>query len=177
MKLINPFKRSYTEKEIEFFQFLKGITLFEQLNFEQLSYFIPSMHMRLYKENEVVFFRGDPSHALYLLKEGEITLSIDIRDRFEELGTLHENKSFGDNTLVPDSKRIYNSIVSSEVAKIYVIPQINIFEIFDQHPKTKAKMLESYLKQQNDYMSRLFSSYKNNFGFFDLGQVYGKVTK
>ena len=177
MKLINPFKRSYTSKELEFFQFLKGVRLFEELNFEQMSYFIPSMHLRVYKMNEAVFFRGDPSHALYLLKEGEITLNIDIRDRFEDLGTLYENKSFGDNALVPEAKRIYNSIVSSEVAKIYVIPQINIFEIFDHHPKTKAKVLESYLKQQDDYMNRLFSSYKKNFGFFDLGHVYGKVPK
>jgi CRP-like cAMP-binding protein len=177
MKLINPFKRSYTDRELGFFQFLRGITLFEKLTFDQMSYFIPSMHLRVYKENEVVFFRGDPSHGLYLLKEGQITLSLDIKDRFENLGSLNENKSFGDNALVPEAKRIYNSIVSSEEAKIYMIPQINIFEVFDHHPKVKAKMLESYLKQQNDYMNRLFSAYKNNFGFFDLGHVYGKVVQ
>lgn len=176
MKLLNPFKKSYSNKELSLFRFLKRITLFEQLTFEQLSHFLPFMHMRIYKENEVVFFRGDPSHALYLLNEGEITLTLDIKERFENLGHLRTGKSFGDNVLVPDAQRIYNAIVSNEKAEIYVIPQINIFEIFEHYPKIKAKMLESYLKQQNDYMSRLFSTYKTNFGFFDLGHVYGKVT-
>ncbi|WP_236587479.1 Crp/Fnr family transcriptional regulator [Marivirga aurantiaca] len=154
---------------------MKKINVFEQLSFEQLSHFIPFMHLRIYKANEVVFFRGDPSHALYLLIKGEIALTLDIKDHFEHLGFLPADKSFGDNALVPDAKRIYNAVVSSEAAHIYVIPQINIFEIFEHYPKIKAKVLESYLKQQDEYMNRLFTAYKNNLGFFELGHVYGKL--
>jgi len=175
MKILNPFKKTYDHKQMVLFKFLKEIKLFEQLSFEQLSHFIPFMHMRVYKKDEVVFFRDDPSHALYLTQKGEISLTIDIQDRFESLGFLSENKSFGDNALIPGARRIYNAVVASEKAQIYVIPQINIFEIFDHYPKIKAKVLESYTQQQNDYMARLFSTYKTNFGFFDLGHVYGKM--
>jgi CRP-like cAMP-binding protein len=175
MKIQNPFKKSYDHKQIVLFKFLKEIKLFEQLTFEQLSHFLPFMHMRIYKQNEVVFFRDDPSHALYLNQRGEISLTIDIQDRFENLGVLHDNKSFGDNALIPEAHRIYNAVVASEKAQIYVIPQINIFEIFDHYPKIKAKVLESYTQQQNEYVARLFSTYKSNFGFFDLGHVYGKM--
>ena len=174
MKLINPFKKSYSNRELVLFRFLKGITLFEQLSFEQLAHFIPFMHMRVYKENEVVFFRGDPSQALYLLHKGEISLSIDINDRFETIGHISNGKSFGDNALVQDANRIYNAIITSEKAQIYVIPQINLFEIFDHYPKIKAKVFESYVNQQNQFMGKLFSAYKRNFGFFDLGDAYGK---
>ena len=174
MNVLNPFKKSYDNKQLVLFNFLKGITLFEQLSFEQLSHFLPFMHMRVYKKDEVVFFRDDPSHALYLIQKGEIALTLDIQERFENLGILAANKSFGDNSLIPEASRIYNAIIASEKAQIYVIPQINIFEIFDHYPKIKAKMLESYLLQQNEYMMRLFSAYKSNFGFFDLGHVYGK---
>ncbi|ADR20967.1 hypothetical protein MATR_14070 [Marivirga tractuosa] len=175
MKILNPFKKTYDHKQVVLFKFLKEIKLFEQLSFEQLSHFVPFMHMRVYKKDEVVFFRDDPSHALYLTQRGEISLTIDIQDRFESLGILTENKSFGDNALIPDARRIYNAVVASEKAQIYVIPQINIFEIFDHYPKIKAKVLESYTQQQNDYVARLFSTYKTNFGFFDLGHVYGKM--
>lgn len=175
MKILNPFKKRYDEKQLILFRFLKGIRVFEQLNFEQLSYFTPFMHMRVYKKNEVVFFRDDPSHALYITQKGEIALTLDIEDRFESLGSLKENKSFGDNALVSDARRIYNAVVISEKAQIYVIPQINIFEVFDHYPKIKAKVLESYTQQQNDYVTRLFSTYKTNFGFFDLGHVYEDI--
>ena len=175
MKVINPFKKSYSNRELVLFRFLKSISIFEQLNFEQMAHFVPTMHLRVYKENEVVFFRGDPSQALYLLHKGEIALSIDIKDRFETIGHLSSGKSFGDNSLVHDSSRIYNAIVTSEKAQVYVIPQINLFEIFDHYPKIKAKMMESYVNQQNQFMSKLFSAYKTNFGFFDLGDAYGKM--
>lgn len=175
MKILNPFRKTYDHKQMVLFQFLKEIKLFEQLSFEQLSYFLPFMHMRVYKKDEVVFFRDDPSHALYLIQKGEISLTLDIQERFESLGILYENKSFGDNALIPDARRIYNAVVASEKAQIYVIPQINIFEIFDHYPKIKAKVLESYTQQQNEYVARLFSTYKTNFGFFDLGHVYGKM--
>jgi CRP-like cAMP-binding protein len=148
--------------------------LFESLSFTQLAHFIPFMHMRTYRENEVVFFRGDPSQALYLLHKGELALSIDMKERFETIGHLSSGTSFGDNALLDDTTRIYNAIITSEKAQIYVIPQINLFEIFNHYPKIKAKVLESYMKQQNNYMHRLFSAYKTNFGFFDLGDVYGK---
>jgi len=175
MKILNPFKKSYSNRELVLFRFLKSISLFEQLNFDQLAHFVPFMHLRVYKENEVVFFRGDPSQALYLLHKGEISLSIDIKDRFETIGNFEGGKSFGDNALVHESNRIYNAIVSSEKAQIYVIPQINLFEIFDHYPKIKAKVFESYVSQQNQFMSKLFSAYKSNFGFFDLGDAYGKI--
>ncbi len=150
------------------------MVLFEQLNFEQLAHFIPFMHLRIYKEREVMFFRGDPSQALYLLNSGQIAFSIDIKDRFEVIGHLDKGKSFGDNVLLMDTTRVYNAHVTSEKAQVYVIPQINLFEIFDHYPKIKAKVLESYLMQQDEYIHRLFSAYKTNFGFFDLADVYGK---
>lgn len=176
MKLLNPFKKSYSNRELVLFRFLKAIPLFEQLNFDQLAHFIPFMHMRVYKENEVVFFRGDPSQALYLLHKGEIALTIDINDRFETIGHLKGGVSFGDNSLVQEASRIYNAIITSEKAQIYVIPQINLFEIFDHYPKIKAKVFESYVNQQNQFMGKLFSAYKTNFGFFDLGDAYGRIT-
>jgi len=148
--------------------------LFEQLNFDQLANFTPFLHVRKYKQNEVVFFRGDPSQALYLLLHGELTLSIDMKDRFETIGHIGDGKSFGDNALLENTTRVYNAIITSEKAQVYVIPQINIFEIFDHYPKIKAKVLESFLKNQDDYIHRLFTAYKTNFGFFDLGDVYGR---
>lgn len=130
------------------------------------------MHLRDYKYEEAVFFRGDPSHALYIVHRGSVNLNIDIKDKFQPLVTLKKGHAFGENSLIHDSRRIYNAIVGSEKAELYVIPHVNIYEVFDHHPKIKAKMMESLSEDYNQYMQKLFTAYKSSFGFFDIAQVY-----
>lgn len=170
--MINPFKKTFSEKEQGVFRFLSKIKLFERLTNEELALFIPYLYLRSYKLDEAVFFRNDPSHALYILKEGKISLNIDVKDKFEILATLLPGTAFGDNALLENTQRIYSAVTISEKADIFVVPQVNIFEIFADFPKIQAKMLMSLSEIYNNYTVNLFSSYKSSFGFFDLGQAY-----
>lgn len=170
--MINPFKKSYTLKELNIFRFLARIRLFESLSHEEMAYFIPYLYLRTYKENEAIFFRNDPSHAIYIIKKGVVTLNIDIKDKFEVLGILKTGAAFGDNALLKNSRRIYSAVIQSEMAELYVIPQVNILEIFNENPLIKAKMLNSLAEIYNEYTVNLFKAYKSSFGFFNLGEVY-----
>ncbi|MDQ3535337.1 MAG: cyclic nucleotide-binding domain-containing protein [Bacteroidota bacterium] len=170
--MINPFKKTYTLSQINIFRFLAKIRLFETLSHEEMAYFLPYLYLRTYKEGEAIFFRNDPSHALYIIKKGVITLNIDIKDKFEVLGILKTGSAFGDNSLLRNSRRIYSAITESEMAELYVVPQVNILEIFSLHPLIKAKMLNSLAEIYNDYTVNLFKAYKSSFGFFNLGEAY-----
>lgn len=168
----NPFRKKYSEEELELFEFLKGIRVFENLSYKQISLFTPYLYLREYNQDEVIFFRNDPSNALYIIKKGEVSLNIDIDDGFEVLTHARSGVAFGDNVFLNDSKRIYNAIVNSEKAMIYVVPKINIFEIFESHPGIKAKVMASLAEQYNEYTKRLFKAYKSASGFFNLSQAY-----
>jgi len=170
--MFNPFKRSYTEKELGLFRFLNKVKLFERLNNDELVHFLPFLHLRSYKQNEVVFFRKDPSHALYLVKSGRVALNLEINNEFERLTTVKAAEHFGDNALLDETQRIYTTIVTSSQAEIYVVPQVNIFEVFEDHPKVRAKMMTSLAEAYNSYTVNLFGAYKESFGFFNLGQAY-----
>lgn len=172
--MINPFKKTYTLKEQNMFVFMANIRLFEALHHKQMHLFLPYMHLREYKKDEVVFFRGDPSQALYLLKNGRVSLDIDISDSFENLTTVGPGTALGESCLIKDSKRLLNAFVVSDEAEFYVIPQDNIFDIFDSHPKIKTKMLEALAEMYNNYNSSLFDAYKASGGFFNLSRVYSK---
>ncbi|MCC5919313.1 MAG: cyclic nucleotide-binding domain-containing protein [Cyclobacteriaceae bacterium] len=172
---MNPFKRSYSASQLSVIRFLKRIRLFEQLSDDELALFIPYMYLRNYSENEVVFFRKDPSHALYIVKNGRVNLSIDIDDKMESLKTLSPYDSFGDNSLLDNTYRMYNAVVSSETADIYVIPQVNIFDIMSGSAIIKAKIMTSLSQRYNDLATNLFSAYRNSFGFFDLSQAYDPI--
>jgi CRP-like cAMP-binding protein len=134
--------------------------------------FLPAIHRRRYEKNEVIFFRNDPSQALYILEKGEISLNIDIKSNFESIITLRSSGAFGENSLLEGSKRIYTAIVQSEEAWLWVIPNYAILEIFKNNPKIQAKMMTSLAEYYNRNNNRLFSSYLNSYGFFNLGQMF-----
>lgn len=172
--MFNPFKKSYSEVELKQFAFLKSVKCFEKLNEEELHVLLPTLNRRVYKKDEAVFFRNDPSQAVYIVKSGSVTLNLDREGKFENLNTVGENEAFGDNAFIPDTNRIYNAIVTSEEAVLFVLPKGNILEIFEANAKLKSKVLESLVGQYNDYTLNLFDSYKSSFGFFELQQAYSK---
>ncbi|MEM6359934.1 MAG: cyclic nucleotide-binding domain-containing protein [Bacteroidota bacterium] len=172
--MINPFKKTYTLKEQNMFVFMANIKLFEALNHKHMYLFLPYMHLRQYKKDEVVFFRGDPSQALYLLKKGRVSLDIDMSDSFENLTTVGPGTALGESCLIKDAKRLLNSFVTSDEAEFYVIPQDNIFDIFNSNPKIKTRMLEALAEMYNSYNASLFDAYKASGGFFNLSRVYSK---
>ena len=65
----NPFRKTYSPAERETFAFLGKVKFFKHLNFEEMSRFLPAIHQRKYVQDEVVFFRNDPSQALYILEK------------------------------------------------------------------------------------------------------------
>lgn len=170
--MYNPFKKKYTPEEIAIFDYLANIRIFERLEPRQLHYFIPHLYERRYKQNEVIFFRGDPSHALYLIREGRVALNIDINESFEKLTEVGTGAAIGESCLLKKTTRQLNAIVTSESAGFFAIPQDGIFEIFDTHPKVKVKMLESLAEIYNQYNETLFGAYKASLGFFNLGSLY-----
>ena len=170
--MINPFKKSYTSKELNTFRFLSRIKLFERLNYKEMSYFLPYFYLREYKMNEVVFFRNDPANALYLVKSGKISVNIDIEEEFELLNIIKSGGAFGESALLRDSIRTYTAIIHSERAELFVLPKVNIHEIFDSHLQIRMKMIESLCELYYLYMNNLFKSYKSSLGLFNLSQIF-----
>ncbi len=170
--MLNPFKRTYSEAELDLFEFLSKTQFFNKLRYSEMYRFLTAIHHRKYLKGEVVFFRNDPSQALYIVKNGLITLNIDIKEDFETILTVRKGVAFGENSLLQDAKRIYTALVESEEAELVVIPNYAIQEIFDSSPKIKAKMLDSLAEFYNQNNHRLFSAYQSSFGFFNLQQMF-----
>ena len=170
----NPFSKTFNASELESFQFLSQIRFFSQLKNAEMARFLPAIHERIYRKDEVVFFRGDPSQALYLLKRGNIRLTIDIRDSFETISDVRKGEAFGENALLENTNRIYTALVSSEAAELWVIPHFAIQEIFESQPVIKAKVLNALAEYYNENNLKLFKSYRNSMGFFNLKEMFSK---
>ena len=170
--MLNPFKKSYTQKELNTFRFLSRIKLFERLNYKEMSFFLPYFYLREYKMDEVVFFRNDPSNALYLVKSGKVSINVDVEEDFELLTIIKSGEAFGEGALLKESNRINTCIIHSERAELFVLPKVNIAEIFDGHPAIKTKMMESFAEMCNDILVNMFKGYRSSLGLFNLSQVF-----
>lgn len=167
----NPFQRSYSPEEMVIFDFLSRTKLFDKLSHDEMAYFLPYLYLRKYKNNEVIFFRKDPGQAIYIIKEGAVSLMMDMADTFEGINHLAEGCCLGSNALLKDTYRAYNAVVTSPKAKLYVIPHVNIMDIFNSQLKIKSKMLESLAELYNEYTLELTHSYQSSKGFFSLDHV------
>lgn len=170
--MINPFKRTYTKSEQQFFEFLLQYRVFSEMSKKELLMFLPFLYLRRYKQNEVIFFRNDPSQALYLLKTGEVTFQLDIAGKFETIARVLAPASIGNSALIHKARQVYSAIVTSRESELYVLPRVNIVEIFEQNPTVKAKMLEALTEIYHKDFSTLFASYQSTQGFFDLNHIF-----
>ena len=170
--MINPFAKNYTEKETKIFNFLSDIPVFSGLSNKEMSEFIPFMHERNYNQNECIYLRDDPSRAMYIIKRGEITLTIDINESVEELSVVRGGSALGKSCLLSGAKRLTNAVVTSEKAELYVIPQMNFFDIFDHKPGIRVKMMSALAKEYNEFNSKLFKTYRKYYGIFELKHLY-----
>ena len=168
----NPFKKTYTARELERLEYFSQIGIFQGLTYDEISLFLPYLHERHYHKNEVIFFRGDPSLALYIIKSGLVSLTLDYQDDLEELTKVGDGDSVGESCMLPDTRRQLNAIVDSDKVEMYVIPQLNILEIFENNAIIKSKMMESLSKLYHDYNEKLFTAYRESLGFFHLPMVY-----
>lgn len=170
--MIKPFKKTWKKDEILFFDFLRENILFHNLTNKELSKFIPTLHLRRYKRNEVVFFRSDPSQAIYIMKSGTVRLFIDTFGKEEDLVNVSSGYVFGQNAIIPRAKRLYTAQTISEKAELYVLPKVSLFEVFNKNVEIKAKVYETLSCYYSDYISNTFKAYRQNFGFFQLSQIY-----
>ena len=172
--MINPFKKTYSIKELNLFRSLSRVKPFEKLNYDEMALFIPYLHLRQYKNDEVVFFRNDPSNAFYIVKSGKVSLNIDVNNQFEVLMVVKSGGFFGHNAFIDISKRMYTAIVITEVSELYVLPKVNIMEIFESRSQIKAKMMTSISEMYNEFNKNIFDTYRSSLGFFNLSDAFKK---
>lgn len=148
--------------------------LMADLTDDELALFVPHLYERRYAKNEVVFFRNDPAQAFYIVKSGYVQLTLDLEDKFEQLVVLSSHDFFGESGLFNNMTRVYNAFANVDNTELYVIPRINLMEIFEANDKIKAKIMSAMAYMLIEQKRKLFNAYRETFTFFDLGTAYNR---
>jgi CRP/FNR family cyclic AMP-dependent transcriptional regulator len=121
-------------------QLLKGSSM------EELELVAGLFQERLIKSNTTVFAEKMPAEALYLIKSGNIRISIMASEGEEKpLFTLGPGEFFGELALIHEDIRLV-SARSETAAELLMITRKDFQALMDLDPRTAARMLMTITK-------------------------------
>ena len=173
--MINPFTRKYSTEELTLILELNEVNIFKTLQKHELRQIAQNVYERRYIRDEVVFFTGDPSMAMYKIKKGRIAINLVRGDDFEWLNELSMGSTFGENCVIPEARRTYTAIVSSSEAILQVIPSSNILAVLDRFPTIKSKVYESLATLMDRRERKMMSAYRKTYGFFEISEAFRDI--
>lgn len=113
---------------------LGGMPLFCDLGPSDLSTLAGSVRTRRYRRGEVIFHRGDPGDALYIILAGRVKISSPSETGVEAiLATLRPGEFFGALALLDGASRSA-SATAVEVTEALVLPRDRFRHLVDEVP-------------------------------------------
>ncbi len=159
----NIFRKTSGETETTL-AILRRIPLFLGMRKSELLEFEKLMHRREYREDETVFYEGEPGVGMYIVQEGSVLIYKDKADGAREvLAELSSGEFFGDLALLDESPRSA-SAVAREDSKVLGLFRPDLLELIERKPRLGnkllfqlAQMIGERLKHTNDELQTLWS--------------------
>jgi len=121
---------------------LKVIPLFNKLNKRDISTLSNIIHNRNYIPGEYVFYQGDPGIGLYIIREGEVTITRENEHGEKiKLATFKKGDFFGELALVDGEKRSASALADTD-CRLAVIFKPDLDEYIEKYPRNGIKILQ-----------------------------------
>lgn len=121
---------------------LRTIPLFKSLGKRDITNLTRIIHNRNYLAGEYIFYQGDPGIGLYLIREGEVSISRDGDEKDKiNLATFSKGDFFGELALVDGETRSASAIANTDT-RLAVIFKPDLDEFIDKYPKKGIKILK-----------------------------------
>ena len=122
-------------------QILSKVPAFAGLAARELKEVAAIVHKREYRTGEPVFAQGDPGLGMYIIQEGEVTISISGKGEEErELAVLAEGDFFGELALIDESPRSANARCKTDCILIGFF-RPDLFELIEKKNQLGIKII------------------------------------
>ncbi len=122
-------------------QILSKVPAFAGLSTRELKEVATIVHKREYRAGEPVFAQGDPGLGMYIIQEGEVSISISGKDGGErELAVLTEGDFFGELALIDESPRSANARCKTDCILIGFF-RPDLFELIEKKNQLGIKII------------------------------------
>ncbi|MFQ5630752.1 MAG: cyclic nucleotide-binding domain-containing protein [bacterium] len=136
----NVFKKQYSTED-DIISTMRIIPLFHDMAVQELKEFRKIIHRRVFKENEPIFWEGEPGVGMYIVKAGSVGIYKITSDRGKkEIAVLNPGEFFGELALLDESPRSATCI-AKENSEIIGLFRPDLFNIIAKKPRLGNKFL------------------------------------
>jgi cAMP-binding proteins - catabolite gene activator and regulatory subunit of cAMP-dependent protein kinases len=122
-------------------QILSKVPAFSGLSARELKEVAAIVHKREYRAGEPVFAQGDPGLGMYIIQEGEVSISISGKeDGDRELAVLNDGDFFGELALIDESPRSANARCKTDCILIGFF-RPDLFELIEKKNQLGIKII------------------------------------
>lgn len=142
----NIFKKKVSESA-EILKLLSSSPVFQTINKSNLKKIERIIHIRQYNEGELVFKEDEPGVGMYVVKEGEVEVSIKDPDTKEEqiVAKFTSGQTFGDVALFSDDALRTATIKASKKTSLLGFCRPDLLGLIERDPLLGAKILNNLL--------------------------------
>ncbi|MFQ5641965.1 MAG: cyclic nucleotide-binding domain-containing protein [bacterium] len=136
----NVFNSDLNQKET-IFSILKKIPLFKGMGKSELREFDRIIHRRRFKEEETIFWEGEPGVGMYIVQEGSVAIyQKSGHTEKEVLARLNRGEFFGELALLDESPRSATA-TALEDSKILGLYRPDLMSLIERKPRLGNKFL------------------------------------
>ncbi len=130
----NPFGKSRSDPKSDV-DFLGVVPIFNTLTRRQKTKIYSIIHIRHYKQGEIVFRQGDPGVGLYIVRDGQVEVYNEYSDMTRnKIATLKKGDFFGDISLLNESPRSA-TVIATQKTILFGLFKPDLLNIMDSDPK------------------------------------------
>jgi CRP-like cAMP-binding protein len=128
---------------VSYSQLLARISLFENLQAEELEQLSALLRSRRYAKGEVIFHQGDIGTALYIVRKGQVAIRLSSDDGKEAiLALLDRGDFFGELALLEEEPRSTDAIAREEV-DLLSLQREDFRRFLEERPQLAMKLLSA----------------------------------
>jgi CRP-like cAMP-binding protein len=130
-------------EEVELVKFLSEVSLFSKLTKSERKNLVKYIYVRKYSSKEIVFKQNYPNVVFYILKQGELTVTLDKDDSTIELNRLQPGEFFGEIGLFLDDNRTA-TVTAITDSVLLAISKKDLADFIARFPRAGVKLLYNF---------------------------------
>lgn len=163
----NLFKTSSGKTDLQ--NVFQSMPTFEKLSKSQIKNLIDLTHNRFYEAGEHIFHQGDPGIGLYVIREGEVSITQSTPDNNNyDLVKFNRGDFFGEMALLDNERRSASAIAKRD-STLAVLFKPDLDEFINRYPKVgveimkgMAQIIATRLRNVNEEYLALYTKVVDN---------------
>ncbi len=135
----------------EILQFLSGLSLFSSIDKKELDRIAELIGVNKEKKGNVLFFQGKSRiQYFYIIREGEIVLYFDKKNKKETIGLLKKGETFGGISILMNSGMMVRNVLVKKDVVLYTLPKKFFLELCTKFESFYEYFINTYSNRMLD---------------------------